>query len=166
LTKTKYVKVSPSMTHDEFLSWLDDGDEIIGFNGWVEVIDSMLMEEVPETFLDCETPIIEEYDVEEKYFNEEGEEKTRTVTKERVKVDTNGNAVMRPKTWEEYVGGNFCESVNEGKVLMPIGYRDNRGNLRHVVGDEELRQWITQFNITNVLTKSEGKDLIKIEEGE
>ncbi len=162
LGKVTIIKEKVVCTHEEVAQWISDNDIINNFIGWVEVIDSFVMENVPSDFPDYQ--VQETKEVEETYVDEAGEEQTRTII-ESV-VDDNGNPVMRSKTWEEYVGSLIHKSVNEGKVLIPVGHRDVNGNRLKPVGNAEFRIWVEHFGISNILTKSEGKSLIEVEESE
>ena len=100
-------------------------DDLEREEGWVEIIDSMLMEEVPSSFPDSEG-----------------------------------------KVWIDYVGNLYHNSINDGKVLIPIGSRDEYGNRHLPVGRDELNIWIDYFGLEIMKTKSEGKKLIRVEESD
>ncbi len=134
LTVTKYLKVKPSLTHEEFVSLIESNEPIHGFIGWVEIgkstLDTKLYDYMPNahnTFIDGE-----------------------------------GNESEINKTWREYVSGYVKDSINEGKVIIPLGERTKNGNRFTPVTDSELRAWVRKFGVDKIKTKSEGKALIKI----
>lgn len=166
LNKTEIIIEKPSVDHTTLEQWLNNKDEINGFIGWVEVDASVLDEDVPKTFPNRLTPVMEDYEDEETYIDENGNQQTRTVTRQRAKI-VDGKVVTRPKTILEYAGGLYHESVNKGKVLIPIGERNERGNRLTPVQNDEFMKWVDYFSIDIIKTKSEGKKLMKpITEGE
>lgn len=65
------------------------------------------------------------------------------------------------RTFFDYVGGVVHDSINVGKVLIPIGERDNLGNGLKDVTWEEFKSWFRKFGIDKIKTKSQGEELIK-----
>lgn len=59
-------------------------------------------------------------------------------------------------TWREFC--NYRE--NDTNALLIVGKTDENGNRKDVVGDTELREWVSYFGVENVLTKSETLDKI------
>jgi len=94
----------------------------------------------------------------------DGEEVITTISKTRIVLDEDGEPVMRTKYWKEYV--IYHDSVNTGKVLISVGGRDMINGCRpDLVKSEEFYIWANYFDITNLLTKSEGESLILVESG-
>jgi len=149
---------------------------INGFVGWVEVDSSVLDESVGDDFngYDNITPnlVEEQYSVEEVSVDEEtGEEIVVSVEKTRMVPETkivNGEpvTVTRFKTFKEYVGNNYKESVNKGKVLLSVGCKDKNGNRLKPLLSEELFVWIDFFGLDKIKTRSDAKALFKIETGD
>jgi hypothetical protein len=69
---------------------------------------------------------------------------------------------MRTKYWKEYT--IYRKSLDGNKVLFSLGYRDENGNRKDHVKNDELRQWVEYFGLENVLTKSEYVERLKSED--
>jgi len=134
LTQKTVEIINPNITHDKLVEWVNNGDEIIGFIGWVEVSEDILDELVPDVF----------------------------PNNRLVEYDDEGNVVSEKQlTFREYVGGLYHNSINAGKILLPVGKRDEHGNRGSVLGNDELMVWINYFGIENIIVKDDIQEFIK-----
>lgn len=78
------------------------------------------------------------------------EQVPESFTGSTVVVGVDGDTVLN-LTWCEFC--NYRE--NDTSALLIIGKTDANGNRKDVVGDTELREWVSYFGVENVLTKSE-----------
>jgi len=159
-------------SHKDLTDWINNGDVVNNFIGWVEVTDLELDTDVPIEFeqFDRMTPVMveEQYTVTEITIDEEtGEPVSLLVEKTRMiplteEVDGEEVIVKRPKTFREY-SVLVYDSTNEGKFIIPVGVRNKHGNRHESVDNTELRIWIAYFGIDKIKTKSEGSALISRE---
>ncbi len=157
--------VTEGVHHSELVEWIANGDIINKFKGAVEVAEASLLIDVPDTFPDnLKVKLIEE-SYQENVLTidpDTGEEITESVTKTRMipELDDEGNPVLVAKTFAEYIGGNYQQSTNTGKVLIPLGQRDQHGNRHGHLLSEEFYLWVNFWGIDNVRTLSEWHSLI------
>lgn len=78
---------------------------------------------------------------------------------------TDENEVEHQKTWKEYVSNSRIKRKLDGlKIILPVGFANSKGNREDIVSDEELRAWIDEFGVDNILTLSEMKTLLASED--
>jgi len=157
--------VSQGINHAQLVEAINNGAIIEDFWGGAESPVAILEEDVPVEFPNSQKVEMEEetYEEEECSFDEEtGEEVCVMVEKTRLVpvLDDEGEPVMVQKLWKEYCT-NYRISIDETTVCFKVGYTDTHGNLLHKVTNDELRLWITQFNIDNIIVYKDWKTLIK-----
>jgi len=168
LSKKTTITTNPNVTHTELLEWITNEDEVKGLIGGFEVPTTTLNASVPIIFPNSEKIkyVTEEYTEEIISVGENGEDITIEVqrTRQVPDVDEDGEIIMIPKTWADYVGNCYKTSVTNGKVLIPLGIRDDNGNRLTVIESDEFYLWVNHFSTTNLLTKSDYVDKIFVEE--
>ena len=169
LSKVKTIKVSPSMTHDELVEWLANGDIINGFIGGVLTTASMLDNKVTAAFPGNLQVQMEKYTVEEPVvtFDEEtGEETTSTITVTKTRavtetIDGEEVPVMEKMEWQDYTLAHVA--LDGETAVLAVGKRNKHKNRHSPVTNEELRAFVDKFGIENILTRSEYHDILKSE---
>ena len=70
-----------------------------------------------------------------------------------------------PRTWKHYTWIQW-PSVNSGKVIVKLGYRELNHGICHLIPSEEFYLWADFFGIENIHTKSCFGNIVKQESAE
>lgn len=154
---TKYSKPR-ELSKEEFLHYIELGEEIYGFKGWIEVNSGFLDEYVSEGFDEDKTQDSETQTTIETVIDEESGEEIPTETDVLI-FDDLGNPIYRQKTWREYVNEVVITSLDGTKAIMPLGWRSNKCRYNHL-SSKELYDYVGVFGAESILTKDEVKELV------
>lgn len=136
--------------YDTFYELIEDhsaGLEIDNFIGYVEMDSVRLADFVPESFPHHDTAVLIEEEYEELIYDEDGNESNVTKTRMVPQV-VDGETIMRAKTWLEYA--KLIYPSDHG-VKLTVGWRDDNGNMTHVVTSEEFYLWADYWGIENFI---------------
>ena len=160
------VKRDWTGTENELHEALIAGVPIYNFEGGAEVPASRLTKSVPEGLPFSSKPVMIDEEYESTVFDDEtGEEKTITLTRKAQAVDGEGEGINCQKTWGEYA--IVSESITEGKyLLLAVDYVSASKCHSGAISSENLHIWANDVGISNMRTKSEFRDLRKIEDPE
>ncbi len=152
-------------SHAELVSALNAEEEVIAFKGGFEVPASRLALLVPEGLPFSSKPTMVEDTREIEVIDEEGYTTTDEETYMRQAVDEEGEGIYEQKTWGEYAITH--ESTTEGEhLLTAVDFISDSKCHSGTISSSNLLIWAQDLGETNVRTKSEFKELIKINESE
>ena len=158
---TKYSKPR-ELSKEEFLRYIELGEEIYGFKGWIEVNSGFLDETISESegFDEDKTQDSETQTTIETVIDEvTGLETTIPIETDVLIFDDLGNPIYRQKTWREYVNEVVITSLDGTKAIMPLGWRSNKCRYNHL-SSKELYDYVGVFGAESILTKDEVKELV------
>ncbi len=157
-----------SGTHAELVSALNAEEEVTGFKGGFEVPASRLALLVPEGLPFSSKPVMVDEDYQVETQDENGNEVTLTATRlvpSMIEVDGELVPEMEQKTWGEYAITH--ESTTAGEhLLTAVDFISGSKCHSGTISSSNLLIWAQDLGETNVRTKSEFKELIKITESE
>jgi len=149
--------------------------EIDNFIGGIEITKSEAESSVPNSFPGSSKVVYEtftdtkiEWDMELEQEVEVEFENTRvkTITNDDGETET----VMEQVNWVEYCGlvgpeGKFLKRSINGKLILEVGRRNVNGR-KGVIRNDEFNRFVDYWGMSRIMTKSEMKEIIKVDVGE
>ena len=154
--------------HEDLVAWIEAGDEINNFIGFVEFDTSKLNYQVPNPLENNYKQATERVNtpISQDIIDDEGNLTTETIDnfEDVLLFDEEENPVMVKKTFREYFW-MVWEAKEAGKSVARVCHRGQHGKNTALTSDQ-LKAWITYFGIDNIYTKSCFRDIIKQTESE
>ena len=154
--------------HEDLVAWIEAGDEINNFIGFVMFDTSKLDRQVPNPLENNYKQATESQNqpITREVIDAEGNLTSETVDNfvSVLLYDEEENPVMVKKTFREYFW-MVWEAKEAGKSVARVCHRGEHGRNTGLTSDQ-MKAWITYFGIDNIYTKSCFRDIIKQTESE